>query len=232
MIQFNLLPDVKVAYIKAQRTKRAVTVISTLVSAAALFVMLSLFLLINVVQKNHLSNLTEDISNKSRQLQNTEGISKILTIQNQLESLDSAHDKKPVATRLGGYIETITPANVTISKLEVKFVDNSIEISGKADQLANVNKFVDTIKFTKYKIGDSTDEKDAFSKVVLDSFSKNEQGTTYTIKLLFDPEIFNSMNDVKLNVPTITTNRSATEKPSALFQASPIPEGGGNQNGQ
>lgn len=232
MIQFNLLPDVKIEYIKAKRTKRTVTLLATLVSGVSLFVMISLFLLINIAQKQHLSHLTDDINKKSQELQNVEGIAKILTIQNQLESLDSAHDQKPVATRLSGYIETITPANVSISKLEVKFVANTMEISGKADQLANVNKFVDTIKFTKYKIGDSNDEKEAFSKVVLDSFSKTETGTTYTIKLFFDPAIFNSKNDVKLTVPAITTNRSATEKPSALFQPSSLPNQGAKQNGQ
>lgn len=229
MIQFNLLPDVKIQFIKAQRTKQLVTMVSIVVTGASLFVVASLFLLINVAQKQHLQHLSTDIADKSKQLQNTPDIAKILTVQNQLESLDQAHDKKPVASRLSGYIETLTPANVSVSKLEVKFVDSTMEISGKTDQLSNINKFVDTIKFTKYKIKGDDTEKDAFSSVVLDAFAKTETGITYTIKLSFDPEIFNSKNEVTINVPTITTNRSATEKPSALFQVSPIPKAGEGQ---
>jgi hypothetical protein len=223
MIQFNLLPDVKIQYIKAKRMKRTVTTIAVLAAGVSLFVMVSLFLLINVAQKKHLEDLTKDIAKKTSDIQKTEGISKIVTIQNQLQSLDQAHEKKPVTSRLSGYIETITPANVTVSKLEVNFVDGNMELSGKAEQLANINKFVDTIKFTKYSVKDVEGEKDAFSNVVLDAFEKTEEGITYTIKFNFDLTIFDTKSDVKINVPTITTNRSATEKPPALFQSSPLP---------
>lgn len=224
MIQFNLLPDVKIAYIKAQRLKRMVTMVSIVVTGVSLFIFTSLFLLINVAQKQHLQHLTNDITEKNKQLSEMPDINKILTVQNQLESLDQAHDKKPVASRLSGYIEKLTPNNVSISKLDVKFVDNTMEISGKTDQLVNINKFVDTIKFTKYTIKDTEGDKDAFSNVVLDSFTKTETGITYTIKLAFDPVIFDTDSDVSINVPTLTTNRSATEKPAALFQESPLPK--------
>ena len=229
MIQFNLLPDVKIAYIKAQRMKRMVTMVSILVTGVSLFILVSLFLLINVAQKQHLQHLSDDIADKNKQLLSTPDINKILTVQNQLESLDQAHDKKPVASRLGGYIEKLTPNNISIAKLEVKFVDNTMEISGKTDQLVNINKFVDTIKFTKYKVKGDDTEKDAFSNVVLDSFTKTDAGITYTIKLNFDPIIFDTHNDVTINVPNITTNRSATEKPSALFQEAPLPKANGVQ---
>lgn len=224
MIQFNLLPDVKIEFIKAKRTKRLVMMVAILSSGASLIIMVSLFLLINIAQKQHLNNLSEDIMTDSKKLQSIEGIGKILTIQNQLVSLDSVHDTKPVASRLSKYIETITPANISIGNLEVKFTEGSMEISGKADKIVDVNKFVDTIKFTKYTVKDVEGEKDAFSKVVLSDFGKKEGVTTYIITLLFDPAIFDSKLDVLLNVPAITTNRSATEKPSALFQQAPLPQ--------
>lgn len=231
MIQFNLLPDVKIAYIKAQRTKRMVSVIALLSSGAALFVLVSLFLLINVVQKNHLNDLSEDIKTDSKKLQSIQDIGKILTIQNQLVSLDKVHDAKPVASRVTKYIETVTPANISIAQLEVMFVDGTMEISGKADKLVDVNKFVDTIKFTKYTTAEDVEtQKDAFSNVVLDGFTKDDKGVTYTIKLSFNPEIFDGKLDISLSVPTITTNRSATEKPSALFQNTPIPESTETEN--
>lgn len=236
MIQFNLLPDVKIEYIKTTRIKRSVMMAATVASGAAIFIMITLFLLINVAQKKHLNDLSADIKTNSKKLQSIKDISKILTVQNQLVSLDSVHDKKPVTSRLSKYIEIVTPANISLANLEVKFAENSMEISGQGAQLADINKFVDTIKFTKYTAKEDNkennanedneplEEKLAFSKVVLSSFEKTEKGITYTINLAFDPTIFDAKWIVTLNVPTITTNRSATEKPAALFQETPLPK--------
>lgn len=52
MIQFNLLPDVKIAYIKAQRQKRIVIFASIVASAAATALFVLLFSYANLVQKN------------------------------------------------------------------------------------------------------------------------------------------------------------------------------------
>src|SRR5688500_12274286 len=119
MIQFNLLPDVKLEYIKAKRTKRMVVSISAITNIVSLGIVVLLFFLVNVVQKQHLSNLSEDIRRDSKKLENVEDISKILTIQNQLLSLEDAHNDKPVVSRLQKYIEQVTPNNVSIADLEV-----------------------------------------------------------------------------------------------------------------
>lgn len=60
MIQFNLLPDVKLQYIKARRSKQLVMLISVAVAATALALLVLLF--INVkLQSHHIDNLTKDI---------------------------------------------------------------------------------------------------------------------------------------------------------------------------
>lgn len=226
MIQFNLLPDVKIAYIKAQRTKHLVTLCAVLVTAVSTVVLVILLLLVNGLQKKHLGDLSADIKEKSSELKSIEGIDKILTVQNQLLSLGQAHDKKPVTSRLPQYLEKVTPADVSISSVEFDYTATTMSLSGKGSQLTLVNKFVDTLKFTNYSIKGTDGDKKAFSEVVLSGFARADSGTTFTIDLKFDAEIFNSKNDVVLTVPAITTNRSATEKPSALFQKSPKPETG------
>ena len=68
MIQFNLLPDVKLDYIKAQRSRRLVVVVSVVVSLASV-ALLVLLLSVAALQKKHLSDLSSDITSKSATLQ-------------------------------------------------------------------------------------------------------------------------------------------------------------------
>ena len=69
MIQFNLLPDIKLEYIKAKRMKRSVILISSVVGGSAFAIFILLFLVVNVAQKQHLSNLQADLDNDKKVLQ-------------------------------------------------------------------------------------------------------------------------------------------------------------------
>lgn len=217
MIQFNLLPDVKLEYIKAKQTKRTAILTSVLICGVSFGVLLLLFTSVNIIQKKHLSDLNKDIKTYSDQLNNTKDLNKILTIQNQLTSLPALHDKKAVASRLFGYLTQVTPAQATISKFDVDFSANTMTISGGADSLSTVNKYADTLKFTTYKTADGK-EGNAFSDVVLATFSRSDKTTSYELNLKFDPVIFDNAQDVKLSTPRIISTRSETEKPTDLFQ--------------
>jgi hypothetical protein len=224
MIELNLLPDVKLEYIKAQRSRRLVAAVSLLISVAAI-ALLALILAANGLQKKHLNDLTRDIGTESRQLQQQPQINKILTVQNQLKSLTGLHDSKPAAPRLFDYLNQVTPAQVNITDLLVDYTKQTATITGTADALSNVNKYADTLKFTTYNPGDNSSAK-AFSNVVLSNFSLSSDNTTgrpanYTINLVYDKNIFDITKSVKLSVPNLTTTRSALEKPTDLFQAVP-----------
>lgn len=218
MIQFNLLPKIKLDYVKAKRNKRMTIVVSVLASAAALGILVLLFMIVQVFQKQHSNNLTQDIKSETSKLRGISDLDKILTIQNQLNSLTALHDKKPVASRLTTYVKQFTPANVTIASITVDLELYTITMSGSADTIATVNKFVDTLKFTNYQTADKTAP--AFSSVVLAGFGKGEDKvTTYQINFSYDPIIFSNGAEVKLVIPPgkITT-RSQTEKPESIFQ--------------
>lgn len=226
MIQFNLLPDVKLQYIKAKSTKRMVTSIAILTTITALVIMILLFFVVDVLQKKHLSDLNKDIAKYSSQLNSTKDLNKILTIQNQLNNLTALHDKKPVVSRLPGYLSQITPANVGISNLSIDFAQFSIRFTGTADNLSSVNTFVDTLKFTTFDT-DNTKGTNAFKNVVLSSFTPGKDGkTSFDVTLGYDPTIFDSAAKVKLTVPSKTTTRSEVEKPQALFQTKTDTTGG------
>ena len=223
MIQFNLLPEVKLEYIKARRTKHLVMLVSLVATGATVGIVVVLFLGVNVVQKRHLGNLSSDIQSKSNQLKNEEDIDKILTVQNQLNNLDALHDSKPASERLGTYLAQVTPNEVSISELSVDFTTNAITFDGTADSLKSVNEFIDTLKFTTYDSNGET--KNTFNTVVLASFDRTDGSgddpATYQVTVLFDPVIFDIKQDIKLSVPNKITTRSVTERPEPLFQQQP-----------
>ena len=221
MIQFNLLPDVKLEYIKAARTKRLVIAVSLLASIVTIVLVGLLLSSVLIFQANHLKNLNTDISKYRGDLERTSDINKILTIQNQLNRIPGLHDGKPAVSRTFEFLSQLTPANVNIGKIDIQFATNAVEIVGTADSISDVNKFVDTLKFTVYKVEeDEASEVNAFSEVVLSDFSPGDK-VSYRISLKFDPAIFDNTKNLKLIVPSITTTRSEIEKPteSQLFQS-------------
>jgi len=216
MIQFNLLPDVKLEFIKARRLKRLVLLSSVGLSALSLFILILVLVSVDVVQKKSLSDLNKDIKSNTQQLKNTPNLDKILTVQNQLNTLTSLHDQKVVSSRLFTYISQITPAGVTISSLNVDFVQNTMTMTGAAPDLVAVNRFIDTIKATQYTTDSNNTPTKAFSSVVLNSFSRGEVGgtATYGTNFSFDPAIFSNTQKVSLTVPSGTVSNT-----SVLFKS-------------
>jgi Tfp pilus assembly protein PilN len=215
MVQFNLLPNVKLEYIKARRVKRLMTLVSLGVIGVSVGVFVIMFTTVNVVQKQVLSNLNDDIKQYSDELQGTKDIDKILTVQNQLNTLPGLHDQKPVATRLFSYLTQLTPEKVSITRLSLDFDAKTISLTGEAPSVASINTYTDTLKATKYTTTETEDDpKPAFSDVVLASFGRDDKKANYNITFGFDEAIFNSASEVQLKVPS-----GPTVDPAALFQA-------------
>ena len=220
MIQFNLLPSVKLEYVRAKRNKRITLLAAVLIAGVSLGIVVLLFVAVQLVQKKYSNDLSADIKTESSKLENTQDLNKILTVQNQLAALPGLHDQKPVAIRLIDFVKQVLPAKVSIADLEVDYSAQKFKIDGSADAISTINTFVDTLKFTTYK-SNSGKTGNAFSSVVLSSFGRDDKGAKYEISLTYDPEIFANESPVSLVIPPgkITT-RSETEKPEAIFQPS------------
>ncbi len=218
MIQFNLLPDIKIQYLKAKRQKHVVVLISVIASVASLVIFILLLTTVFVLQKKNISDLNKDITSSSKQLQSVPELTKILTVQNQLGTLTSLHDQKVVAARLLDYLTQVTPADTSVSKLVADYSVNVMTIGGGAKNLSTVNTFTDTLKFTQYSTAEGGAKKNAFSNVELKTFNRANDITTYEISFKFDPVIFSNKKQVTLEVPKIITTRSQTDKPSDVFQ--------------
>lgn len=219
MIQFNLLPDVKLQYIKTQHTKRLVMIISLLAAIASVALVSILFITVQVAQKKHLNDLSKDIAVEIKKLNSTEDLNKILTIQNQLNSLPQLHTNKPITSRIFGYVQQITPVQADISSLQLNMETNTITISGTADSVVTANKFADTVKFATYKSSTVTSGK-PFKNVVT-SLSAGQLKASFGLTFEFDPALFSSADTPVITVPTIISTRSETEKPATVFKEAP-----------
>jgi hypothetical protein len=215
-VQFNLLPDIKLEFNRAQKAKRLVYSASILGVAAVLTVFIVSFLVVNVLQKKLLSDANNDMTHYSQQLKGIKDLDKILTIQNQLDALPSLHQSKHLTSRLFGYLPQVTPVNANIGKLNIDTSVNTISISGTADTVETINKFVDTLKFTTYSSqNDQSTKKAAFSNVVLSKVDRTAKDATYTIDANYDPPLFDATQKINLTVPTEVTTRSVLNAPGA-----------------
>jgi Tfp pilus assembly protein PilN len=225
MIQFNLLPDVKKEYIKAKRTKRLIFSVSTLSAIGAIVVVLILFSVVQFAQKKSINDLTKDIESGVNQLKSVKDLDKILTIQQQLESIPGLHQQKPETSRLFTYLTQITPADVKIGSFQIGFDDNSVIIEGTAPSIASVNRFTDTIKFAKFTQAEkvlegSSEETPAASEAELafsdvsTELSRNEETASYKITATFQPLIFDNTKTVTLIIPNTVTTRSTQGRPA------------------
>ncbi len=214
MVQFNLLPNIKLEYVKARRTKYLVTFISIVVGGVAILVFAVSLFVVDVAQKKSLSDLNTDIGKYSKQLRGTKDLSEILTVQNQLNTLTALHDGKPAASRLFDYITQLTPAQASLNKLTVDFTGNTMSIGGTAPSLDTVSLYTDTLKATHYTTDKNTNQTAAFSNVVLTNFARDDKGATFTITLSFDPVIFQGTSAVTLIVPS-----TASADQTNVFQA-------------
>lgn len=218
MVQFNLLPDIKVQYIKARSQKQLFVFISTIVIIATVVIIVLLVSFVFGVQRKSINDLNKDIDSKGSALTSTPDLDRILTVQNQLKALPDLHDEKPVATRLYGYVSQVTPSDATIARIRVDFAENTLTISGSATSLEVVNVFTDTLKFTTFTTKNNSTATSAFSEVVLTNFGRDDKTATYTITAKFDPIIFSELEEVALTVPNIVTTRSEVAQPKALFE--------------
>jgi Tfp pilus assembly protein PilN len=237
-LQFNLLPDVKQEYLKTRRTKRTVITAALVASSIAFFILLFALITVYVINKKQLSDADGSIKNYSNQLKSIPNLDKVLTIQNQLKSIQTLHESKHKMSRLYTYLPQITPAHVCIGQLTVDTALTTITIQGSSDSQRSINTFVDTLKFTKYKLDNQSSGKNAFTNVIESQFGISTSATSgnnnskcqgaaapaaYQLTLQFDPVLFANSSSVELSVPQgLVTTRSVIDDPSNIFNGSTL----------
>lgn len=221
-VQFNLLPDVKYQHLKARRLERLVVTGASLLTGVCIIILALLILWVDVWQKHAISSDTANIKTAAARIKSISGLNNIITVQNQLGTLPGLYAQDPQTSRLFTYVTKITPPNVTIGDLSLDFTQNTMEIKGSALGLDDVNAYTDSLKKATYDDAtSSTTSVPAFSNVVLSSFSRSQQGASYTIDLNFDPILFQPSEKVTLTVPQTTNIPQLPGVNGQLFKALP-----------
>lgn len=220
MIEFNLLPDIKQQFIKARRTKRLIVSLSIIVGGIAIAIFILLLLYVDVFQKARINSLKNQINNSNSQLASNTNLNKILTIQNQLNTLPTIYKQLPASNRLFNYLTELLPVNATVSSLSVDFTKDTVNMSGTADSAETINQFIDTLNFANYTVAGSTASTPAFSAITVGSISvsNSTNSTNYSLTFNFDPRLFNSQYNTQLIVPSLTTTRSILNQPTDIFK--------------
>ena len=122
MIEINLIPDVKQELLRAQKGRAVVISASIFASVIAVGVVALLLVYIFGVQGVRGLYLDTQTKDKGAELAQVEDLSKILTIQNQLKSIDELNGKKKMDSRVFDLMAAITPSGentVTFSQINV-----------------------------------------------------------------------------------------------------------------
>ncbi len=234
-VQFNLLPDVKLEYNRTKHLEKTVVRLSLLAGVVSLAIFLTMLLMVNVVQKRQMDNSSKAVDAASQKLKAIPGIDQIITVQSQLQALSQLHQSKHALSQIFVYLPEITPADVSINKLDIDTTQSTMIISGTANSQQAVNTFVDTLKTTTYAIPDVKDQKGcssasgqwnndkkvcsqtAFPSVVESSFSINPTNAGYTINLQYDTKLFaNNLVDTQGKAVSLDLSVKQTNPPSRL----------------
>lgn len=137
MIQVNLIPDVKLELIKAQRHRNMVIAFSILsmIIAGAIVAILVIFLL---GQRASETLITRNIVNLDQEFRDTADIQKTVTVKNQLANIQKSHEQKAMMSRVFDLIVEAsakgTDNSVTLNTFSVDTETNTISIQAQTDK--------------------------------------------------------------------------------------------------
>lgn len=232
MIEINLIPDVKLELLRAQRQRTVV--VSFAILTAIVSVGVVVLLAVYVYGAQTLVNALADgaIERNDEKLSEIEDVSKTLTIQNQLTQIGAINDKKQMTSRIYDVLNAIVPPapnNVTISSLRIITDDEqTVKIEGQA---ANGYQAVELFKkmidgaelgYTD-KNGDRKTVKLA-DKISVSETSYGEDATgvkvlRFTLSFVYVPELL-SFDATNIQV-AITTSGNVTDSylgvPQSIF---------------
>jgi hypothetical protein len=236
MIEINLIPDVKLELLRAQRQRRTVISISivTAIVAGGAVVLLSVYAFgIQTVASTLADNA---IKSEHEKLLAVEDLSKTLTIQNQISTVNSQHDEKTISSRLFDIISTAVPTGenaVSISRLSLDTESNTIEIEGEANNgYEALEVFKKTLAQTTFSFNrDGTSDSVNIADSIADGERRYGEGSDgerilrFSLSFTYPDELFSpTATGGKINAPDRqNATDSARGVPNSLF--TDIPEG-------
>jgi len=228
MIELNLLPDIKQEFIRAQRLRIKITTLMIIVSIASAGIVAFLAFFVYGVQAATNGILDGSIESNSKKLKETDGITRNLTIQNQLGTLPELHDQKNVYHRLFTFLSILNPAEpntVKISKLDVNSEESTITLEGYAKDYKAVAVFKDTLSnadLTYIATDKQSVTKKLFSEITISDVGLGEdangsQVTVFKATLKYDENTFKRMPEGTPAPSIRVPKKNTTPSSSSVF---------------
>ncbi len=163
MIEISLVPDIKKELLIAQRVRNQVSVLAIIITSVILSLVIMLAMFIFIYQSQKINSLRVESDRLSNQIDNIEGVDRILTIQNQLSKINQIHDNKPITSRifylmLGIVRDNNLPIKISSLEYDPHYSDGPyVIISGKTDKgyvaLEQLKKTILDSKIKYFNIG-------------------------------------------------------------------------------
>lgn len=189
-VQINLLPDARLARLKAKRNRQLAGGISTVVVAASLGAVV-LLLIITGAQRLRLDALQRSIDERKAEINSVENLREMLTVQKHLAALPGLYDQRVYISRFFDVLSTVSSRDLSLSNVQIT-ADNQVIATGKGRNYAIVAKFVKALESANVHIGQgaSKDNQPYFTDVTLDTLTAKEGGTVeFTLNASMSGEV-------------------------------------------
>ena len=204
MISLNLLPDVKKEYLKTQRLKHTIIALSVAVAVlAAIFLAITgSILLAQTANKNGIradikKNYDIIVSEKDG---DTARINRLLTIQEDIDSINSISSDSPVISRVFDFLKQVNasePNNAEIDRIVITASGKNVSatINGVVSSFAALDTYKESLKTAKFVSAENPSQEEAellFDdvKVISSSFSSQRNRVSFRVTLEFNSEAF------------------------------------------
>lgn len=170
MIQINLLPDIKVVYLKVRRLRMIVFLVSLFIITICTITLMLLGVTTLVQQKNDILSHVEKINTYVDEFNQVNGreVRKYIAIQDKFESLTELNTKKIDANKVwsnglfGGGQDSFLPVRYldSIELFDFNFKTGEFTVSGSVEESGEDVNFRDYFNFAYYEVyqGEDGDE--------------------------------------------------------------------------
>lgn len=241
MIEINLIPDVKQEFLRAQRMRNAAVSFSIMFGIIAVGVVALIAVLLGA-QLVHENVQKDAITREFGKLQSVNGVSDLLTIQSQLESVSALNETRSMTSRAFDTVVAITPGapnDIKISNVTLNPAESTMTIEGSTSNgYTATDVFRKTILNTKvsYVSGDSTETVPLTDKVDMGPTSYGEDATgqrvlRFKLSFVYPVQLLtNAGKSVRVESPSgkIDVTDSKTRVPDTLFSQQAKDIEGGN----
>lgn len=238
MIEINLLPEVKLQYVRAQKARRRVISFVSIGGIAAVGLVALFAVYVYAVQPVRGLVIDNGIKDANSKLTSVKDLNNYLTIQQQLKDLPELHAGKPIYSRIISYLPILNPSapnniHVTQLAIDTSVEANALTIQAYASTYTAATVFESTLKSTQfsYTADGQTQTVSLFSDVKLSNTSLGQDSNgnkivAFTVMLKIDENAFAfASTNASISVPNKNATGSAQSVPEVFANTT----GGGAQ---